>query len=170
MVLSGHLGCPQAGTKGGKATHTWQVGPGVLQRGPGSCVKLKGHQVSVPAGRWRSVDINGHQRRSVPMSKAQQLKERPLTKPKGLVLSGGRARHASPAGTRPPDPRGRGCGSERGSHPVTRQHVAASMAFLAAHLQALWGLEGSCPTASPLVSGRTTRLSSGRFCYPPPPQ
>ena len=92
MVLSGHLGCPQAGTKGGKATHTWQVGPGVLQKGPGSCVKLKGHQVSVPAGRWRSVDINGHQRRSVPMSKAQQLKERPLTKPKGLALSQSAAR------------------------------------------------------------------------------
>lgn len=88
VVLSGHLGYPQAGTKGGKATHTWQVGPGVLQRGPGSCVKLKAHQVSVPAGRWRSMDINGHQRRSVPMSKMQQLKERLFIKSKGLILSG----------------------------------------------------------------------------------
>ena len=88
MVLSRHLGCPQAGTKGGRATHTWQVGPGLLQRGPGSCDMFKGRQVSVPAGRWRSVDISGHQRRSMSMSKMQQLKERLFIKPKGLNLSG----------------------------------------------------------------------------------
>lgn len=88
VVFFRHLGCPQAGTKGGRVTHTWQVGPRVLHGGPGSCVELKGCQVSVPAGRWRSVDISGHERRSRPMTKMQQLKERLFIKPKGLTLSG----------------------------------------------------------------------------------
>lgn len=43
--------------------------------------------VSSKCACWK-VEISGHQRRSMSMSKMQQLKERPSIKPKGLTLSG----------------------------------------------------------------------------------
>lgn len=187
-LCSRDLGCPQAGNRGGKATRTLQVGPQFLQGGNGSWVKLKGHQVSVPA--WK-VEINACVENAAVWGETVNKTEKDLSlsgKAEGVasIQTSSQRTECDVQAPLPHPARGQairpvedggGRSERRGCHHVTTTphgHLhglsdgspPGSVGWMELGAGGWTGVRMAPVTANLLSSGRMRRMSFGCFCGP----